>query len=169
MTLPAKMTVTSGVNAIAHAVEALYAPETNPITDTLAIQGIEAIARSLPAIHSNLQDKEGRSDALYGAWACGTVLGTVGMSLHHKLCHTVRSVLSILRRASLTLTRQLGGSFGMPHAETHTVILPHAIAYNAPYAKEAMAKVAKAVGATNAAQGIFDLAKVRLSASHHRR
>lgn len=141
LTLPAQMTVTSGLNSIAHAVEALYAPEANPITSSLAEQGIVSIARSIPAIFKDSQDKDARSDALFGAWCGGTVLGGVGMSLHHKICHT------------------LGGSFGMPHAETHTVILPHAVVYNEPYAKEAISRVAKALGVTNAAQGLFDLAK----------
>ncbi len=54
--------------------------------------------------------------ALYGAWLGGMALGAVGMALHHKLCHT------------------LGGSFNLPHAETHTVMLPHATAYTAPAA-----------------------------------
>ncbi|BGP06687.1 Maleylacetate reductase [Rhodotorula toruloides] len=135
------MTVTSGLNAIAHAVEALWAVEANPIISSLAIQGIKAIARSLPLIKAGPQSKDGRADALFGAWACGTCLGAVGMSLHHKLCHT------------------LGGSFNMPHAETHTVILPHAVAYNAPFAADAVSSVAKALGVANASQGLYDLAK----------
>jgi len=141
LTLPATMTITSGMNAIAHAVEALYSPESNPMIDMLAEQGIAAIARALPKIHENPNDKEARSDALFGAWACGACLGAVGMSLHHKLCHV------------------LGGSFNMPHAETHTVILPHAVAYNAPGAPEAIATVARALGVKNAAQGLYDMAK----------
>jgi alcohol dehydrogenase class IV len=141
LTLPAQMTITSGMNAIAHAVEALYSPESNPMIDMLAEQGIAAIARALPLIHRNTLDKEARSDALFGAWACGTCLGAVGMSLHHKLCHT------------------LGGSFDMPHAETHTVILPHAVEYNAPGAAKAIETVARALGVKNAAQGLFDMAK----------
>ncbi|GAA5995120.1 maleylacetate reductase [Rhodotorula paludigena] len=141
LTLPAQMTVTSGLNAVAHAVEALWAVEANPIISNLAVQGIEAIGRSLPLIKADPKSRDGRSDALFGAWACGTCLGAVGMSLHHKLCHT------------------LGGSFNMPHAETHTVILPHAVSYNAPYAQEAVSRVAKALGVDNAAQGLFDLAK----------
>ncbi|GAA6004382.1 hypothetical protein JCM10207_000695 [Rhodosporidiobolus poonsookiae] len=144
LTLPAQMTVTSGLNAIAHAVEALWAVEANPIISNLAIQGVEAISRSLPLIKADSQSRDGRSDALFGAWACGTCLGAVGMSLHHKLCHT------------------LGGSFGMPHAETHTVILPHAVAYNAPYAQDAVARIAKALdvpAGKSAAQGLYDLAK----------
>ncbi|GAA5991971.1 hypothetical protein JCM10908_000676 [Rhodotorula pacifica] len=141
LSLPQKMTVTSGLNAIAHAVEALWAVEANPITSSLAVQGIEAIGRSIPLISQDPSSHDGRSDALFGAWACGTCLGAVGMALHHKLCHT------------------LGGSFGMPHAETHTVILPHAVAYNAPYAQDAVKTVARALGVENAAQGLFDLAK----------
>ncbi|KAG5641918.1 hypothetical protein DXG03_003964 [Asterophora parasitica] len=144
LTLPSKMSVTSGVNAIAHAVEALYSKEANPVVNLLAQEGIKAIASALPIIIHERDTpslREARSGALYGAWACGTCLGAVGMSLHHKLCHT------------------LGGTFNLPHAETHTVILPHAIAYNTPYAADAIAKVASSLGVTNAAQGIFDLAK----------
>ncbi|KAG6879623.1 hypothetical protein C0992_000458 [Termitomyces sp. T32_za158] len=144
LSLPLKMSVTSGVNAIAHAVEALYSKEANPITDLLAQEGIKSIASALPTI-MHAKDSESllqaRNTALYGAWACGTCLGSVGMSLHHKLCHT------------------LGGTFNLPHAETHTVILPHAIAYNAPFAMGGIAKVASSLGVMNAAQGVFDLAK----------
>ena len=107
----------------------------------LAEQGIAAIARALPRIHLNPDDAEARSDALFGAWACGTCLGAVGMSIHHKLCHT------------------LGGSFDLPHAQTHTVVLPHAVAYNAEAAPQAMERIARALGTDNAAQGLFDLAK----------
>lgn len=141
LSLPAEMTVTSGLNAIAHAVEALYAKDANPLISMLAEQGIAAIARALPRIHLNPDDVEARSDALFGAWACGTCLGAVGMSIHHKLCHT------------------LGGSFDLPHAQTHTVVLPHAVAYNAEAAPQAMERIARALGTDNAAQGLFDLAK----------
>ena len=87
------------------------------------------------------QDAQGRSDALYGAWLCGTVLASVDMALHHKLCHT------------------LGGSFNLPHAETHTIVLPHALAYNAPAAHEAVARVGKALGGSSGPQAVYDLAK----------
>lgn len=140
LTLPAKMTVTSGLNAIAHAVEALYSKDANPLISMLAEQGIAAIGRALPRIHQNASDRDARSDALFGAWACGVCLGAVGMSIHHKLCHT------------------LGGSFDLPHAETHTVVLPHATAYNADAAPEAMERIARALGVDNAARGLFDLA-----------
>ncbi|MEN5107279.1 maleylacetate reductase [Pseudomonas sp. TWI672] len=140
LTLPAQMTVTSGMNAIAHAVEALYSKDSNPLISMLAEQGIAAIARAIPRIHLNAEDKDARSDALFGAWACGVCLGAVGMSIHHKLCHT------------------LGGSFDLPHADTHTVVLPHAAAYNADATPEVMARIAGALGVDNAAQGLFDLA-----------
>ena len=140
LTLPHGLTTTSGMNAMAHAVEALYAEDANPVISLLAEQAIGILAQALRRITQNPQDREARADALYGAWACGTCLGSVGMALHHKLCHV------------------LGGSFGLPHAETHTVVLPHAVAFNASAAPEAMARVAHALGATEAAQGLFELA-----------
>jgi maleylacetate reductase len=140
LSLPVAVSSASGMNAIAHAVEALYAKDANPLTSTLAIQGIQALRDALPKIQLNPLDKEARSNALYGAWLCGLCLAQVGMSLHHKLCHTV------------------GGSFNLPHAETHSVILPHAVAYNASAAPQAMQQLASALGVSNAAQGLFDLA-----------
>jgi maleylacetate reductase len=139
--LPVGMSITSGINAIAHAAEGLYATDANPVMDLLAQEGIAALGRALPAIRKQPADIEARSDALYGAWLCGTVLGNVGMALHHKLCHT------------------LGGSFNLPHAETHTIVLPHALAYNAAAAPQAMHMIAKALGGASAAQAVFDLAK----------
>jgi maleylacetate reductase len=145
LTLPPGLAATSGINAIAHAVEALYACDCNPVTSLMAEEGIRALAHALPMIAAKPDDREARSEALYGAWLCGICLGTVGMALHHKLCHT------------------LGGTFDLPHAETHTIILPHALAYNAPAVPEAMARIARAIGTGNAAQGLFDLAR-RLNA-----
>ncbi|MDR6535100.1 maleylacetate reductase [Variovorax soli] len=139
--LPVGLSVTSGINAIAHAAEGLYAQDSNPVMDLMAEEGIAAIARALPAIRRNAVDIEARSDALYGAWLCGSVLGSVGMALHHKLCHT------------------LGGSFNLPHAEVHTVVLPHAIAFNAEAAPLAMQRIARALGAEDAAQGLQALAR----------
>ena len=138
--LPAAISLVSGINAIAHAVESLYAKDANPVTSSLAEQGIAALGRALPRIVSDPSDRNARADALFGAWICGSCLGAVGMSLHHKLCHV------------------LGGAFGLPHAETHTVILPHAVAYNAAGAPVAIGRVARALGADHAAQALFDLA-----------
>jgi maleylacetate reductase len=141
LTLPVGLSVTSGINAIAHSAEGLYSVEGNPVMDLMAEEGIRAIGKALPGIRANPADIEARSHALYGAWLCGIVLGNVGMALHHKLCHT------------------LGGSFNLPHAETHTVVLPHALAYNAAAAPQAMRRIAGALGGQNAAQAVFDLAR----------
>lgn len=139
--LPLAMSVTSALNAIAHAAEGLYARDTNPITDLIAEDGIRALGQALPGICRDPGDLAARADALYGAWLCGTVLGCVGMSLHHKLCHT------------------LGGTFNLPHAETHTVVLPHALAYNARHAEPAMKRIARALGGGDAPQAVHDLAR----------
>lgn len=127
LTLPVSMTATSGINAIAHAVEALYAWNANPIINMYAREGIRAIASALPKLMADPQNKEARSSTLYGAWLCGTCLGSAGMSLHHKLCHT------------------LGGSFDLPHAETYTIILPHALAFNASKVPKAMEILAQCI------------------------
>ena len=128
LTLPVGLTVTSGMNAIAHAVEALYTQDANPVTSMMAEEAIRAMAGALPRIMASPADPTARSQALYAAWLCGICLGTVGMSLHHKLCHV------------------LGGTFDMPHSQTHTVVLPHAVAYVAPAAPAAMARLERAMG-----------------------
>src|SRR5271166_4335200 len=141
LTLPVGMSVTSGLNAIAHAVEALYARDANPIITSLAEEGIRSLTHALPVIVRNPQDANARSDALFGAYACGVCLGAVGMSLHHKLCHT------------------LGGSFDLPHAETHAIILPHAVAYLAQATPEAMARLSKVLGGGDPAVKLFELGR----------
>ncbi|HEV2549502.1 MAG TPA: maleylacetate reductase [Stellaceae bacterium] len=141
LALPAKISATSGMNALAHCVEALYAPDGNPIVSLMAAEGIRALARALPIIVADGADLEARGDALYGAWLAGTALGATTMGLHHKLCHT------------------LGGSFNLPHAEVHTIILPHATAYNREAAPHAMRTIAAMLGADDAAQGLYDLAQ----------
>lgn len=119
--LPVAVSVTSGLNAMAHAFEGLYAKERNPITTLMAVEGIRVLKESLPIIVQQPENIAARNNALYGAWLCGTVLGTVGMALHHKLCHT------------------LGGSFALPHAETHAIMLAHTVAYNAQAAADMLA------------------------------
>jgi maleylacetate reductase len=139
VSLPPKVSGPSGINAMAHCVEGLYAFDGNPITALMAVEGIRALARSLPQVVQEPGNLEARSEALYGAWLAGVVLGSTSMGLHHKLCHT------------------LGGTFNLPHADVHTVILPHATAYNREAAPAAMSRIADALGAVDAAQGIFDL------------
>jgi alcohol dehydrogenase class IV len=141
LSLPLGLTLTSSMNAIAHAVEGLYAKDSNPIMDLMAEEGIRALAVAIPKLKRCDQDLDARSMALYGAWLCGTVLGNVGMALHHKLCHT------------------LGGSFGLPHAEVHTIILPHAVAYNAPAIGDALLRINRALGSKDAAGALYDLAR----------
>ena len=139
LTLPGPLSVTSGINAIAHAAEALYAANANPIISTLAEQGIAALVRALPRILTAPEDRSARSDALFGAWTCGVCLGSVDMALHHKLCHT------------------LGGAFNLPHSETHTILLPHTLAYNEAAAPNAVRRIAAAIGVGNAPRGLFEL------------
>lgn len=138
--LPVAMSVTSGLNAIAHAVEGVYARDRNPVTSLMAVEGVRALRDALPAIVSRPDDLAARSRALYGSWLCGSVLGAVGMSLHHKLCHT------------------LGGSFDLPHAETHAIVLPHSAAYNANAAAQELQPLAQLFGGSIGG-GLYDFAR----------
>jgi len=139
VSLPPAASAASGMNAIAHCVEALYAHDGNPINALIAEEGIRALARALPAVVRAPDDLAARADALYGAWLAGVSLASVGMALHHKLCHV------------------LGGTFNLPHAETHSIVLPHAARYNRDAATEAMARVARALGADDAPTALYDL------------
>ena len=116
VSLPPHVSGPSGMNAMAHCVEALYAHDGNPIVTLMAAEGIRALARSLPAVVKEPENLDTRSEALYGAWLAGIVLGQAAMGIHHKLCHT------------------LGGTFNLPHADVHAVVLPHATAYNRGFA-----------------------------------
>ncbi|MBO4256211.1 maleylacetate reductase and hydroxyquinol 1,2-dioxygenase domain-containing protein [Streptomyces griseorubiginosus] len=137
--LPVPLTVTSAVNAMAHAVEALYSPDANPVVDGMALEAIGRLARGLRRLAADPADLDTRSDLLHGAWLAGMCLGVAGMGLHHKLCHT------------------LGGSFDLPHSPAHTVVLPHVMAYNAAAAPEAMRRIADVLGAADAPTAVFDL------------
>jgi maleylacetate reductase len=141
LSLPPRLVAASGLNAIAHCVEALYAIDLNPVTSLIAEEGIRTLADALPAILSAPKDPDARARALYGAWLAGSCLGTVSMGLHHQLCHT------------------LGGDFGLPHAETHAVLIPHVMAFNAAAAPEAAARIARALGARDAAEGLWQLGR----------
>jgi len=141
LTLPPKIAGPSGMNAIAHCIEGLYAPDGNPIMTLFAAEGIRALAQALPRVIRAPEDIDARAEALYGAWLSGIVLGAVSIGIHHKLCHT------------------LGGTFNLPHAEVHTVILPHAARFNAETAPEAMRIAANALGVDDAPRGLYDLAQ----------
>ncbi|KAK3177361.1 hypothetical protein K4F52_009830 [Lecanicillium sp. MT-2017a] len=131
VSLPPAVSSTSGVNAMAHAVEALYAKNTNPVISLMSLEGIRALVESLPKLVQNPNSKDARDTALYGSWLCGTALGSTNMGLHHKLCHV------------------LGGTFGLPHAETHCIMLAHTLAYNAPCIPGIMTKLASVFPESN--------------------
>jgi maleylacetate reductase len=140
VTLPPSIAGPSGMNAMAHCVEAFYAEGATPLLSLAAEEGIRALAGSLPALLDQPASLEASTQALYGAWLAGMALGA-GIALHHKLCHT------------------LGGSFDLPHAATHTVMLPYSASYNRDAAPDAMARVGRALGVSDAPAGLFDLAR----------
>ncbi len=137
--LPMGMSVTSGLNAMAHAAEGVYARDASPIYRLMALEGLRTLRDALPAIVADPNSIEGRDGALYGAWLCGTVLGGVGMSIHHKLCHT------------------LGGSLNLPHADTHAILLPHTIAFVEAAVPDALTGVANLFNG-EAGGGLYDFA-----------
>ncbi len=137
--LPPRPTATTGLNAIAHGVEALYAQNRSPLTDLLAAEAIRLLSRALPECVEEPSSKSARSTALYGAYLAGTVLAGTGMALHHRICHV------------------LGGAFGVAHGDANAVVLPHVVAFNAPAAPDAIEIVAEALGAQDPAGALFDL------------
>ena len=139
LSLPPQLSAASGMNAMAHCVEASYAEGGSPVVSAMALEGIAALARALPAVLDHLEDLEVRSELLYAAYLAGSSLAAAGSGLHHKICHV------------------LGGAFDLPHAETHALILPHAVAFNAPAMPEAMDRIGRALGVDDPAAGLFDL------------
>ena len=136
--LPPAVTAASGMNAIAHCVEAMYAHDGNPIVSLMAEEGIRALSVALPRIIIDGKDVAARTDALYGSWLAGCTISTTSVALHHKLCHVL-------------------GGFGLPHAETHSIVLPHAMQYNRDAASEAMHRVARAIETVDAPRGVYEL------------
>jgi alcohol dehydrogenase class IV len=140
-TLPADVTAASAMNALAHCVEAFYGPGANPITSLAAEAGLRAIAQNVAGAVREPSGLEARSGLLYGAYLAGSAFAVAGSGLHHKICHV------------------LGGAYDLPHAETHSVILPQVTAFLMPALPETAALIADAIGADDAAQGLFDLAQ----------
>jgi maleylacetate reductase len=138
--LPPVIAGVSGLNAVAHAVEALYAPDTYPLVSLIAKEGLKAFVNALPVVADTPADLVAREQALFGTWMCGLCLAFATMSLHHKLCHV------------------LGGMFDLPHADTHAIILPHAAAYNFAAAPDAARAAASALGG-EASQALWELAR----------
>lgn len=141
LTLPPRIAGPSGMNALAHCVEALYGPGANPVISLMALEGIRALARSLPAVCASPGDLDARTEALYGAYLAAVALGSGGTALHHKTCHV------------------LGGMFGLNHGDMNAVVLGHALAYNAPVIPEVVRDIAGALGTDDPAGGLFDLAE----------
>jgi len=139
VTMPPAIAGPSGMNAVAHAVEALYAEDANPIMSMMAEEAIRAFGKALPVIMRDNRNIEAHTEALYGAWLAGACLGNVGMAIHHKICHT------------------LGGTFNLPHADTHCLMIPYSAAYNREAAPRAMARIAGALGAADAPSALYDL------------
>ena len=140
-TLPPLVSVTSGFNAMAHAVEALYARDANRLICGVAEECVRAMAQALPRIVVDPADPEPRAEAMEAGWLGGWCLANGGSALHHRLCHV------------------LGGAFDLPHAETHTVLLPHVLAFNAKSAPDAVARLRQALEAEYPAELLFDLAQ----------
>lgn len=141
LTLPVALTVTSALNAIAHAMEGFYAPDRHPVTEALSREAMVAFRDALPRLARNPHDPGARAQALYAAWGCSLTLGHVSMALHHKLAHV------------------LGGSFGLPHAETHAVLLPHTTAYNEAAVAGLLDPIAQTFGHGGAGRGLWHFAQ----------
>lgn len=141
LSLPVGLTVTSAMNAIAHAMEAFYAPDRNPVIELMCRDAMVAFRDGIPRLLDDPQDGEARAQALYAAWCCSTALGYVQMALHHKLAHV------------------FGGSFDTPHAETHAILLPYTTAFNEAAVPDLLQPIAEAFGGGSAGGGIWDFAK----------
>jgi alcohol dehydrogenase class IV len=145
LSLPVAMSVASGLNAVAHCVDSMWAPRTDPIDQALAGEGIRALAAGLPAVVAEASDRggiegvAGAEQTLYGAYLAAVAFASAGSGMHHKICHV------------------LGGMFNLPHAQTHAVVLPHVLGFNAPHAPAAEARIAAAFGAPSATAGLAAL------------
>jgi alcohol dehydrogenase class IV len=129
------------MNAMAHAVESLYGPDRSPVVETLAEAAIRGLAASLPRVLASPGDIDARTDALYAAWLAAAFRAEVGVE--HALAQRLRD------------------RFALSHAGAHTVVTPYAIAFNRQAAKPAMAAIERALGVTDAGQGLYEL-NVRL-------
>jgi alcohol dehydrogenase class IV len=137
--LPVELSVASGLNALAHCVDSMWAPRADPIDRALAAEGIRALRVGLPLVVKEPAGAEGRENALYGAYLSARAFASAGSGLHHKICHV------------------LGGMFNLPHAQTHAVVLPYVLAFNAPYADDARRMIAAAFDADDAVSGLQQL------------
>src|SRR6516225_11416468 len=136
LTLPVDMSVASGLNALAHCVDSMWAPGADPVNAAFAAEGIRSLAAGLPKVVADPLDLDGREHALYAAYLSATAFASAGSGLHHKICHV------------------LGGKYNLPHAQTHATVLPYVLAFNGPAAPEAEHRIAAAFGAASALEGL---------------
>lgn len=136
LTLPVEMSVASGLNALAHCVDSMWAPNAGPINRAFAAEGIRALADGLPKVVADPAGLDGRELALQAAYLSAAAFSSAGSGLHHKICHV------------------LGGAYNLPHAQTHAVVLAYVLAFNAPAAPQAEARIAAALGAGDATAGL---------------
>jgi maleylacetate reductase len=139
LTLPVEMSVASGLNAVAHCIDSMWAPRADPINTALAGEGLRALNAGLPAVKADPAGLPGREQTLQGAYLSGVAFASAGSGLHHKICHV------------------LGGMFDLPHAQTHAVVLPHVLALNGPAAPDAERRIALALDAPTAVEGLAAL------------
>ncbi|MEU2680498.1 maleylacetate reductase [Streptomyces sp. NPDC007107] len=139
LTLPAALSVASGLNAMAHCVEAFWAPRRNPVSSAVAEDGIRHLAAGLPTVAADPADSAARAELLLGAYLAGSAFAVAGSGLHHKICHV------------------LGGAFDLPHAQTHAIVLPHVLAFNAAHAPDAAQRIAAALGQPDPAAALHEL------------
>ena len=137
--LPTELSVASGMNALAHCVDSLWAPKADPINAAFAVEGIRALAEGLPLVVADSNSEEGREKTLYGAYLSALSFGSAGSGMHHKICHV------------------LGGTYNLPHAQTHATVLPYVLAFNASHAPEAEKRMAQAFGTATALEGLQNL------------
>jgi maleylacetate reductase len=147
LTLPVPISVASGLNALAHCVDAMWAPKADPINAALAAEGIRALAEGLPKVVADPSGIDGREHALYAAYLSAVAFASAGSGLHHKICHV------------------LGGAYNLPHAQTHAIVLPYVLAFNGPAAPDAEHRIATAFGTNRAIDGLEDLRR-ELGAPH---
>jgi len=136
LSLPAELSAASGMNALAHCIDAMWGPRADPINRALASEGIRALAAGLPAVNADPRGLPGREQVLYGAYLAGVAFASAGSGLHHKICHV------------------LGGAYDLPHAQTHAIVLPHVLAFNAPGAPDLENRIATAFGSDSAVTGL---------------
>lgn len=139
LTLPVELSIASGLNALAHAVDSMWAPRADPINAALAVEAVTALSGGLREIVRSPVGQDGHEQTLYGAYLSAVAFASAGSGLHHKICHV------------------LGGAYDMPHAQTHAVVLQHVLEFNAPCAPSAEKRLARALSAETAVEGLASL------------